>query len=44
MDIYTVTCDAPPTRTIYIDMYHPDHVEKEAVSGFTIVGPDAVDR
>ena len=40
MDIYELACDAPPARTIYMDMYHPDHVEKEAVSGFTIVGSD----
>jgi hypothetical protein len=40
MDVYTVACDAPPAHHIYIDMYHPDHVELEAVPGFSIVKPD----
>jgi hypothetical protein len=36
MDLYEVACDAPPARTIYIDMYHPGHVESRAVPGFTM--------
>jgi len=39
MDIYDVVCDAPPHRTVFIDMYHPGHVESEAVPGFTILEP-----
>jgi len=39
MDIYDVVCDAPPHRTVFIDMYHPGHVESAAVPGFTIVEP-----
>jgi hypothetical protein len=39
MDIYTVACDAPPTRSIYIDMYHADYVELRPVAGFTIQPP-----
>ena len=40
MDIYTAACDAPPTRSIYIDMYHADYVELRAVTGFTIEPPE----
>jgi hypothetical protein len=36
MDVYRVTCDAPPTHSIYMDMYHPGHVESRAVDGFSI--------
>jgi hypothetical protein len=36
-DIYELACDLPPSRTIFIDMYHPGHVELRAVPGFTIV-------
>lgn len=39
MDIYNAVCDAPPTHVIFVDMYHPGHVESAAVPGFTIVGP-----
>jgi hypothetical protein len=41
MDIYEAACDAPPAFTIYVDMYHPGHVEQAAVPGFTIVAPGA---
>lgn len=36
MDVYHVACDAPPMHSVYIDMYHPGHVEKRAIAGFTI--------
>jgi hypothetical protein len=39
MDIYQVACDAPPTHTIYIDMYHRGHAEARPVAGFTIISP-----
>jgi hypothetical protein len=39
MDIYNVVCDAPPNRTVFVDMYHRGHVELDAVPGFTIVAP-----
>jgi hypothetical protein len=39
MDIYNVVCDAPPNHTVFVDMYHPGHVESAAVPGFTIVAP-----
>jgi hypothetical protein len=39
MDIYKAACDAPPAFTIFVDMYHPGHVEQAAVPGFTIVAP-----
>lgn len=39
MDIYKAACDAPPAFTIFVDMYHPGHVELAAVPGFTIVAP-----
>ena len=40
LDLYNVRCAAgtPATAKIYIDMYH-DHVETQAVPGFTIVAP-----
>jgi hypothetical protein len=41
MDIYKAACDAPPAFTIFVDMYHPGHVEPTAVPGFTIVAPGA---
>ena len=41
MDIYDAVCDAPPSFTIFVDMYHPGYVEPGAVPGFTIVAPDA---
>ena len=41
MDIYEAACDAPPAFTIFVDMYHPGHVEQAAVPGFTIVAPGA---
>ena len=40
MDVYNVACDAPAMHHIYMDMYHPGHVEKRAVSGFTIQDAD----
>src|SRR5262245_9359967 len=39
MDIYNVVCDAPPNRTVFVDMYHRGYVELAAVPGFTIVAP-----
>jgi len=39
MDVYEVVCDAPPKHDVFIDMYHPGHVELRAVPGFTIVAP-----
>ena len=39
MDVYEVVCDAPPRYSIFIDMYHPGHVELRPIPGFTIVGP-----
>jgi hypothetical protein len=36
MDVYRVACDAPPTHSIYMDLYHPGYVESEAVAGFSI--------
>ncbi len=36
MDLYQVACDAPPTHSIYMDMYHPGYVESQAVAGFSI--------
>lgn len=39
MDIYKAVCDAPPAFTIFVDMYHPGHVEPAAVPGFTIAAP-----
>ena len=41
MDIYKAACDAPPAFIIFVDMYHPGHVEQTAVPGFTIVAPGA---
>jgi hypothetical protein len=40
VDIYNVVCDAPPSRRVFVDMYHPGYVEAAAVPGFTIVAPD----
>jgi hypothetical protein len=40
MDVYQVACDAPPMHSVFIDMYHPGHIEKQAVPGFTIVATD----
>jgi hypothetical protein len=36
MDLYQVACDAQPTYSIYMDMYHPGYVESQAVAGFSI--------
>ena len=41
MDMYDVVCDAPPNHVVFVDMYHPGHVEVAAVPGFTIVAPDS---
>ena len=40
VDIYAVTCKKaePAESFIYLDMYHPGHVEEEAVPGFGITG------
>jgi hypothetical protein len=39
MDGYRVECPGsqPASSTIFMDMYHPGHVEAQAPSGFTIV-------
>jgi hypothetical protein len=39
LDGYSVTCpgSAPADSTIYLDMYHPNHVETQAPPGFKIV-------
>ncbi len=40
VDLYVVTCEGgePAESEVYIDMYHPGHVEEAAVKGFGIVG------
>ena len=35
VDIFDVRCETAAYR-VYMDMYHPGHVEKRAVPGFTI--------
>jgi hypothetical protein len=35
MDVYGLTCGAEKF-TVHIDMYHPDHVEQNAIPGFSI--------
>ncbi|KQW86322.1 hypothetical protein [Brevundimonas sp. Root1279] len=39
VDAYAVICagSSPAESTVYMDMYHPAHVETKAVPGFTIV-------
>ncbi len=37
LDGYSVKCEGKDEVTIFMDMYHEDYVEKEAVPGFTIV-------
>ncbi|MEO0907229.1 MAG: hypothetical protein AAFY07_06850 [Pseudomonadota bacterium] len=39
VDAYEVLCEssAPKRSEIMLDMYHPGHVETQAVDGFTIV-------
>ena len=37
LDGYRVKCEGSDEVTVFMDMYHEGHVEKEAVSGFTIV-------
>jgi hypothetical protein len=41
VDAYNVTCasSSPASSVIYLDMYHPTHVETGAPAGFTIVAP-----
>jgi len=39
MDVYEVVCDAPPRYNVFIDMYHPGHIELRPIPGFTIVAP-----
>jgi hypothetical protein len=41
VDVYNVDCGkaAPGNVSVYLDMYHPDHVERRTISGFTIVEP-----
>lgn len=36
LDGYDVKCGAGEPVRVYMDMYHPGHVEKEAVPGFMI--------
>jgi hypothetical protein len=48
IDQYSVTC--PPAdkiasdHKVYLDMYHPKHLEKRAVPGFTILPPPSKPR
>jgi hypothetical protein len=37
LDGYRVKCEGRDEATVFMDMYHEGHVEKEAVPGFTIV-------
>jgi hypothetical protein len=37
LDGYRVKCEGSEEVTVFMDMYHKGHVEKEAVPGFTIV-------
>jgi hypothetical protein len=37
LDGYRVKCEDRDEATIFMDMYHEGHVEKQAVPGFTIV-------
>ena len=37
LDGYRVKCEGSDEVTVFMDMYHEGHVEKEAVPGFTIV-------
>lgn len=39
MDMYEAVCDASKV-IVFVDMYHPGHVEQAPVPGFTIVAPD----
>ena len=41
LDLYAVQCtgSTPDESAIYMDMYFADHVETNAVPGFTIVAP-----
>ncbi|MBL8673655.1 MAG: hypothetical protein JNL07_02110 [Rhodospirillales bacterium] len=38
LDMYTVTC-ASMARRVFLDMYHPDYVERRPVPGFRIRDP-----
>ncbi|HZI20051.1 MAG TPA: hypothetical protein VEY09_15810 [Pyrinomonadaceae bacterium] len=37
LDGYRVKCEGSDETTVFMDMYHRGHVEREAVPGFTIV-------
>jgi len=37
LDGYRVKCESVDEATIFMDMYHEEYIEKEAVPGFTIV-------
>jgi len=41
LDAYELTCagSSPGSAVVYIDMYHPNHVETRAPAGFTITAP-----
>ena len=41
VDDYIVNCGAAAPGEVHLqmDMYHPDHIEMRAVSGFTLVAP-----
>lgn len=40
MDVYRVVCESTSeSHAIYMDMYHPGHVESRAVAGFSIETP-----
>lgn len=37
IDGFDVKCPGKEARTLYMDMYHPKHIEAAAPTGFTIV-------
>lgn len=38
-DGFEVTCRDQPSRMIFMDMYHPGHVENRAPEGFSLASP-----
>lgn len=45
VDVYEVRCKGsePAESLVYMDMYHADHFEEQAVPGFGIVGGRSID-
>jgi hypothetical protein len=38
LDVYSVDCRSPgPSASVFMDMYHPDHRERRAIPGFTVL-------